>query len=150
MQCLLTGPASGRYAALTAVVPGIAEQSPPLHEYIHQEMARLSDWLELAAAVPNTTRSTVFAGEGLNRHIELSKRCLVKAIGLLAQRGQSEAMDLVAASLKASDTQMQATAVQVLDQIGDKTLAKQIIPLLEDKPPQVGDGQTSTLSPATA
>src|SRR5260221_468890 len=55
---------------------------------------------------------------------------------------------LVAASLKASDTQMQATAIEVLDQIGDKALAKAIIPLLEDQTSQAGDGRASTLNTA--
>ncbi len=122
-------------AALDAIDPGDPTVTEPLREYARREIAQAKAWRELAAAIPRAGRVTKLLCETLETRAARSEQRLVKTVGLL---GHGDAMEWVAKSLKARDAETRAAAVETLETLGDKQLAREIIPLLEDAPAHAG------------
>jgi HEAT repeat protein len=112
--------------ALTADDPTLLE---PLNQYAQREIAQVLTWQQLTTAIQGEGRVTKLVRELLSSRAAQSELRLVKAVGLLGNR---EAMELVAKSLRSHDAETRAAAVETLETLGNKRLAKAIIPLLED------------------
>jgi HEAT repeat protein len=116
-------------AALDALAPDVSELFEPLSSYAEREIAQVMTWRELGEVIPTNGRATRLVRGLLSARAAQSELRLVKTVGLLGNR---EAMDLVAKSLRSRDGETRAEAVETLETLGDKRLAKAIVPLLED------------------
>jgi HEAT repeat protein len=109
---------------------------PVLHDaltdYAQREIAQARGWRDLVAAMPKSGRVTKLLCETLEARAARSEQRLVKAVGLL---GNPAAMEQVGKSLKTRDPQARAAAIEALETLGHRQLARQIIPLLDDAPP---------------
>ena len=109
---------------------------PVLHDalidYAQREIAQAREWRDLVAAMPKSGRVTKLLCETLEARAARSEQRLVKAVGLL---GNPAAMEQVGKSLKTRDPQARAAAIEALETLGHRHLARQIIPLLDDAPP---------------
>jgi HEAT repeat protein len=129
VQVLKDGTDPAQEAALEAFTPDDPKLLEPLSEYARREIAQILTWRELGAVIPPGGGVTKLVREMLSSRSAQSELRLVKTVGLLGNR---EAMGLVAKSLKSHDAETRAEAVETLETLGDKRLAKTIIPLLED------------------
>jgi HEAT repeat protein len=116
-------------AALDALDPADPAIVEPLHDYAHREVTWARDWRALAAALPDAGRVTRLLRETLSARASQSEQRLVKTVGVLGHR---EAMDWVGRGLDARDAETRAAAIETLETLGDKHLAREIIPLLEN------------------
>ena len=132
---------AARDAALDALDPGDPNLSEPLYEYAHREIDQARLWRDVAASIPQKGRVTKFLREMADARAAHSEQRLMKTVGLLGHR---EAMEWVGKSLKSRDAETRATAVETLEMLGDKHLAKEIIPLLEAGP------RVATMTPGAA
>jgi HEAT repeat protein len=137
LDVLRGGHAEAHQAALDAIDPDDPTVTEPLREYARREIAQATAWRELAAAIPRAGRVTKLLCETLETRAAGSEQRLVKAAGLL---GHGDAMGWVAKGLKARDAETRAAAVETLETLGDKQLAREIIPLLEDAPARANGG----------
>lgn len=116
-------------AALDALIPDDPRLLEPLTQYAQREIDQTLTWRELAGSVPPGGKATNLVRELLHTRAMQSEQRLIKTVGLL---GNQEAMDLVAKSFNSRDPETRAEAVETLETLGNKQLAKAIIPLLED------------------
>ncbi len=130
-------------AALDALDPNDPGLSEALHEYTHREIGQARAWRELAASIPQVGRVTKFLCETLETRAARSEQRLVKTVGLLGHR---EAMEWVGKSLKTRDAETRAAAVETLETLGDKHLAREIIPLLDAAPRASGVTPSAALA----
>jgi len=133
-----------RDAALDALDPADMTIVEPLHAYAHEEVEQARKWRDLAASIPQAGRVSKFLRATLETRAARSEQRLVKVVGLLGHR---EAMEWVGKSLKTRDAETRAAAVETLETLGDKHLAKEIIPLLEGSAVAQGDPMRETASP---
>jgi len=111
-----------------------------LAEYAQREIAQARAWRDLVAAMPKpglseaegSGRVTALLCESLEARAAQSEQRLVKAVGLL---GNPDAMEQVGKGLKTRDPEARAAAIEALDTLGHRQLAKQIISLLDDAAP---------------
>jgi HEAT repeat protein len=113
-------------AALPAGDPAIIT---PLRGYARVELRQLREWHEAGRTIPRTSRASVFLASLMEARADQCEQRLIKVIGLL---GNEHVMKLIARTLKTSDKETHATAIEALDTLGDKQLVKDFIPLLED------------------
>jgi HEAT repeat protein len=116
-------------AALDALAPDASDLFEPLSQYAQREIAQVMTWRDLASVMPSSGQAAKLLRELLSARASQSELRLVKTVGLLGDR---DAMGLVAKSLRSRDAETRAEAVETLETLGDKRLAKTIIPLLED------------------
>ena len=117
-------------AALDALCSDRAAE-PALHVYAQREIDRLRLMRSSRAALPNLGRSTHLLREALATDAAGCEQRLVKTIGLLSDR---TALEQVGLGLRAHHAESRAAAIEALETLGDKQLARQIIPLLEETP----------------
>lgn len=129
MHILKEGQDRAQEAALDALIPDDPRLLEPLAQYAQREIAQALTWREFASSVPPAGRATKLVRELLETRAVQSELRLIKTVGIL---GNQEAMDLVAKSLGSRDPETRAEAVETLETLGNKQLAKAIIPLLED------------------
>ncbi len=115
-------------AALDALDADDPKLLQPLHEYARREIEQARNWRELAVAIPRRGRVTKLLGELLDTRAGQSEERLVKTVGLLGHR---EAIELVRKSLKERNSETRAAAVEALEAVGNKEMAREIIPLLD-------------------
>jgi HEAT repeat protein len=120
-----------RDAALDALTPGDIQTSARLRIYARDELASLRSLFSQVASLPNTGKATGLLRDSLKRKIDMGESRLVKIVGLI---GDSHTMDLVRKSLHGSDPEVRAAALEALETLGDKTLARGILSLLEEEP----------------
>lgn len=132
LDVLQTSPGADHDAALAALSPDGLVVDEPLRRYAYVEISRVQHGRTLAAAIPKAGRATRFLVSELEAEFAQHARRLVAILGLL---GDQETMELVARSLDAEDTDTQAAALEALDVLGDRSLVKALLPLLEEKPP---------------
>ncbi len=119
-------------AALDVLWPNDPVLHDALTDYAQREIAQARGWRDLVAAIPKSGRVTKLLCETLEARAVRSEQRLVKAVGLL---GNPAAMELVGKSLKTRDPETRAAAIEALETLGHRQLARQIIPLLDDAPP---------------
>ncbi len=120
-----------REAALDALTPGDSETSARLRIFARDEIAHLRSLFGQVASLPTTGRAVALLRDTLQKKIELGESRLVKIVGLI---GNERTMDLVRKSLRGSDPELRAAALEALETLGDKTLARGILSLLEEQP----------------
>ena len=119
-----------REAALAALTTDPAAVQP-LQAFAQREIAYLRSLRALGLAIPDRGRVTGFLREMLASWAVACEQRLITALGLLGDRG---VMQQVGQGLRSHSADSRAAAVEALETLGDKSLVKQIIPLLEDAP----------------
>ena len=118
-------------AALDALSPGDGQDSDRLRAYAGDEIAHLRLLFAQIANLPSGGRSVAILRETLQNQVALGESRLVKIVGLV---GNPQAMDLVRKSLHGSNPEVRAAALEALETLGDKTLARGILSLLDEEP----------------
>ncbi len=122
---------AARDAALDALQPGSLPASERLRRFAQGEIERLRRLRSDAASLPASGRAVRLLCEALRRDVRQGESRLVKIVGLI---GNARAMELVQKSLHGSDGEERAAALEALETLGDKALAREIITLLEEEP----------------
>jgi HEAT repeat protein len=122
---------AARDAAIDALPPGSVKTSERLRRYARQEISRLRSVRGQEASLPSGGRATALLCQSLEQEVRLGESRLVKVVGLI---GNARSMELVQKSMSRSDAEARAAALEALETLGDKALAREIINLLEDEP----------------
>ncbi|MEW6400305.1 MAG: HEAT repeat domain-containing protein [Chloroflexota bacterium] len=118
-------------AALDVLAAQDASQLSPLREYVRRESLHLKTLRSQRASLPPSGRAVSFLRDCLGRQVSKVEGRLIKAVGLF---GDMQTMELVRKSINASNPENRAAALEALETIGDKQLAKDIVTLLEEEP----------------
>ena len=118
-------------AALDALAPGKPESLTPLRKYVQREINRARSLRNQLASLPSTGRYVSFLRDHLRIQAALCEARLIKTIGLF---GDMHTMELVRKGMHGTNAENRAAALEALDTIGDKQLAKSIVVLLEEEP----------------
>jgi HEAT repeat protein len=118
-------------SALDALAPGHPESLSPLREYAKQETIRARTLRNQSASIPSTGRAAGFLRDHLRMQASQCEGRLIKTLGLF---GDTRTMELVRKSMNGTNIENRAAALEALDTIGDKKLAKSVVSLLEEEP----------------
>ncbi len=118
-------------AALDALAPGNPESLAPLREYAKRETVRARRLRNQFASFPPSGRATGFLRNYLRMQASLCEGRLIKTVGLF---GDTHTMELIRKSMNGTNIENRAAALEALDTIGDKQLAKSVVSLLEEEP----------------
>ncbi|NOT04186.1 MAG: cyclic nucleotide-binding domain-containing protein [Anaerolineales bacterium] len=118
-------------SALDALAPGNPESLAPLREYAKRETVRARTLRNQSASLPSTHHATRFLHDCLRRQASLCEGRLIKTVGLF---GDTHTMELIRKSMSGTNIENRAAALEALDTIGDKQLAKSVVSLLEEEP----------------
>ena len=84
-----------------------------------------------SASIPSSGRATEFLRNYLRVQASLCEGRLIKTVGLF---GDAHTMELVRKSMNGTNIENRAAALEALETIGDKQLAKSVVALLEEEP----------------
>ncbi|NJN79896.1 MAG: cyclic nucleotide-binding domain-containing protein [Anaerolineales bacterium] len=118
-------------SALDALAPGNPESLAPLREYAKLETIRAQILRNQSASISSSGQGTSFLRDHLRRQASLCEGRLIKTVGLF---GDSHTMELVRKSMNGTNIENRAAALEALETIGDKGLAKSVVSLLESEP----------------
>jgi HEAT repeat protein len=118
-------------SALDALAPGNPESLFPLREYARREIIRARRLRNQSASIPSSGRATEFLGNYLRVQASLCEGRLIKTVGLF---GDAHTMELVRKSMNGTNIENRAAALEALETIGDKQLARSVVALLEAEP----------------
>lgn len=118
-------------SALDALAPGNSESLKPLREYAKRELTFARTLRNQSASIPSTQHATRFLHACLHSRASLCESRLIKTVGLF---GDMRTMELVRKSMNGTNIENRAAALEALDTIGDKGLAKGVVSLLESEP----------------
>jgi HEAT repeat protein len=118
-------------SALDALAPGNPESLFPLREYARREIIRARRLRNQSASIPSSGRATEFLCNYLRIQASLCEGRLIKTVGLF---GDTHTMELVRKSMNGTNIENRAAALEALETIGDKQLAKSVVALLEEEP----------------
>jgi HEAT repeat protein len=118
-------------AALDALAPGTVQASQRLRRFAQREIDRLRTMRSQEASLPSGGAAVRLLCESLRHEARHSEDRLIRVVGLI---GNGRAMELVGKSLGGGDAEARAAALEALETLGDKTLARDIITLLEEEP----------------
>jgi HEAT repeat protein len=116
--------------ALDALTPGNPESLAPLRAYAHRERLRARMLRKQFASLPSSGQAVALLRERLHRQASLSEGRLIKIVGLF---GDARTMELIRKSMNGTNIENRAAALEALDTIGDKSLARSIVSLLEEE-----------------
>lgn len=122
---------AARDAALDALTPGAVQSSQRLRQYAQQEIDRLRIVRMQEASLPPGNGAVRLLCQSLQHEARQAEGRLIRVVGLI---GNTRAMDLVSKSLGGGDAEARAAALEALETLGDKALARDIIALLEEEP----------------
>jgi hypothetical protein len=122
---------AARDAALQALPTGSVQASQRLRRYAEKEIARLRVVMAQEVSLPAGGRAVRLLCESLTREVRLGEHRLIRIVGLI---GNARVMELVQKSLGGTDAEARASALEALETLGDKALAREIIALLEEEP----------------
>lgn len=134
LRVLDSGDETACGAALDALAPGAEDTVVPLRRYARGEIERLGRLRQEIDSLPTDGRTLSFLRANLEDTFGRGEVRLVKAVGLI---GNAQAMDWVQKRMIGSDTQTRAAALEALETLGDKRLAREVISLLDERPPRV-------------
>ena len=123
-----------RDAALDALSPGDAQALDRLRAYAGDEITHLRLLFAQVASLPSGGRAIALLRDTLQHQVTLGESRLVKIVGLV---GNPQAMDLVRKSLHGSNPEVRAAALEALETLGDKTLGRGILSLLDEEPARI-------------
>jgi HEAT repeat protein/ATP/ADP translocase len=118
-------------SALDALAPGDPQILAPLRQYAQREIIRARKLRNQVAGLSTSGRAVTFLRERLGLQSSMSEGRLIKTVGLFSNM---HTMELVRKSMNGTNPENRAAALEALDTIGDKQLAKGIISLLEEEP----------------
>ena len=118
-------------SALDALAPGNPKSLAPLREYAKRETIRARTLRNQSASLPSSERAAGFLCNYLRMQASLCEGRLIKTVGLFGDR---HTMELVRKSMSGTNIENRAAALEALDTIGDKQLAKNVVTLLEEEP----------------
>lgn len=118
-------------SALDALAPGETESLAPLRTYAQRELTRARTLRRQVVSLPLAGRAVIMLRDRLNRQASLCEGRLIKTVGLF---GDMHTMELVRKSMHGTNIENRAAALEALDTIGDKKLARSIVALLEEDP----------------
>jgi HEAT repeat protein len=118
-------------SALDALAPGHPESLFPLREYARREIIRARRLRNQSASIPSSGRATEFLGNYLRVQASFCEGRLIKTVGLF---GDTHTMELVRKSMNGTNIENRAAALEALETIGDKQLARSVVALLEEEP----------------
>ncbi len=118
-------------SALDALASGNPESLIPLREYAKRETISARTLRNHSASVPASGRAAGFLRNYLRMQASLCEGRLIKTVGLF---GDTRTMELVRKSMGGTNIENRAAALEALDTIGDKQLAKNVVTLLEEEP----------------
>jgi HEAT repeat protein len=118
-------------SALDALAPGNSESLFPLREYAKRETIRARTLRNQSASISVSGSATNFLRNYLRVQASLCEGRLIKTVGLF---GDTYTMELVRKSMNGANIENRAAALEALDTIGDKQLAKSVVALLEEEP----------------
>src|SRR5581483_4299179 len=131
MEVLDSKDASACDAALDALAPADARTFERLRLFAGEEIARLRTLRSHIISLPKEGRALTLLRETLQNRVRVCEKRLLKIIGLLSN---PRAMELVRKSMEGGDAEARASALEALETLGDKTLARDIVSLLEEEP----------------
>lgn len=92
--------------------------------------ARLRAWsASLAACEAKDSREVVYLRDLLRDREQQIERRILRALALI---GAPEALSLISEGIRSTDQEKRAQALEALETVGDKRIARGLIPLLED------------------
>ena len=115
-------------AALDAIPPGDPTVLDVLRAYIQHEMSSVWYLRMLINSFSRGGRAVALLVDTLRHRERSSENRLVKAIGLFGNR---HAMEIVRKSLNAGDASTRAAALEALETLGDPTITKDVLPILD-------------------
>jgi HEAT repeat protein len=118
-------------SALDALAPGHPESLAPLRQFARREVVRARTLRSQVASLPSSGRAVAFLRDRLRAQASMCEGRLIKTVGLF---GDTRTMDLVRKSMNGSNIENRAAALEALDTIGDRQLAKSVVSLLEEEP----------------
>jgi len=118
---------------LDALAPGNSESLFPLREYANREIIRARTLRDQSASLPDSGKAVKFLCSCLRMQAAVCEGRLIKTVGLF---GDMHTMELVRQSMNGTNMENRAAALEALDTIGDKQLAKSVVALLEAEPVQ--------------
>jgi HEAT repeat protein len=118
-------------SALDALAPGNAESLGALRKFAEHEIILARSLRNQHASLPAAGRSTTFLRDRLRIQSATCEARVLKTIGLF---GDLRTMELVRKSMHGSNAENRAAALEALDTIGDKQLARSVVALLEEEP----------------
>jgi HEAT repeat protein len=118
-------------AAFDALVPGQPEVLVPLREYVRREIVRAKALRSALVSIPPSGRATKFLRGQLAVQASMREDHLIRTVGLF---GDAHAMELVRKSMNTTNPEHRAAALEALETIGDKQVARDIVSLLETEP----------------
>ncbi|HET7145398.1 MAG TPA: HEAT repeat domain-containing protein, partial [Anaerolineales bacterium] len=118
-------------SALDALAPGTPESLGPLREFAMREIVRARTLRNQAASLPAAGGFTTFLRDNLRIQSSLCEGRVIKTIGLF---GDMQTMGLVRKSMHGANPENRAAALEALETIGDKQLARNIVGLMEEQP----------------
>ena len=118
-------------SALDALTPGDTESLASLHAYARREISRGRALRKQFACLPSSGRAVTLLKDRLRLQTSLSEKRLIKTVGLF---GDMHTMELVRKSIHSTNIENRAAALEALDTIGDKKLARSIVSFLEEEP----------------
>lgn len=115
-------------SALDSIPPGDSEILTELRAYIQREVSNIRYLRTLIRSLPYGGGMLALLVETLKHRDALSEERLIKAVGLF---GNPRALDLVRKSLNAGDASTRAAALEALETLGDPTITREILPILD-------------------
>jgi HEAT repeat protein len=115
-------------AALDAIPPGDPEALDALRAYIQHEVSNIWYLRVLINSFKGNGRVVTLLLETLRHREALSEERLIKAVGLFGNR---RAMEIVRKSLNAGNASTRAAALETLETLGDPTITKEVLPILD-------------------
>jgi len=115
-------------AALDAIPPGDPHALDSLRTYIQYEVSNIWYLRMLNNSFAGNGRVVALLLETLKFREARSEDRLIKAVGLFGNR---RAMEIVRKSLNAGDASTRAAALETLETLGDPTITKEVLPILD-------------------
>ena len=115
-------------AALEAIPPGNPDVLDALRAYIQHEVSTIWYLRMLNNSFAGGGRVVALLLETLKHREAQSEDRLIKAVGLFGNR---RAMEIVRKSLNAGDAGTRAAALETLETLGDPTITKEVLPILD-------------------
>jgi HEAT repeat protein len=121
----------GLDSALDTLLPGDPTALAPLRGYARGEIIRARSFHNQSVSIPAAGQAANFLRDCLRQQASLYEGRLIKTVGLF---GDSHTMELVAKSMNGTSIENRAAALEALETIGDKQLARSVVALLEEEP----------------
>jgi len=120
--------------ALDALASDDPQLHAPLMQFALREISNTHELHNQLASLPNEGNFLPFLKDRLRIQSSVCESRLVKTIGFF---GDMKTMELVRKSMNDKNPENRAAALEALDTIGDKQLAKSIVNLLEEEPERI-------------